>query len=57
MRVRLDERLPAGVSGLLPSHAVTTAQQAGFKGLTNGELLRKAVADSRPGTVTRVEPY
>ena len=43
MRVLLDEMLPAGVAGLLPEHDVTTVQQAGFKGLTNGELIRRAV--------------
>lgn len=43
MKVLLDEMLPAGVAGLLPGH-VTTAQQAGLKGLKNGELLRRAVA-------------
>ena len=42
MKVLLDEMLPAGVAGLLPGHEVTTVQQAGFKGLPNGELLRQA---------------
>jgi hypothetical protein len=42
MRVLLDEMLPAGVSGLLPDHQVRTVQQAGFKGLRNGELLLTA---------------
>ena len=45
MKVLLDEMLPAGVAGLLPDHEVTTVQQAGFKGLQNGELLRRAVAN------------
>ena len=44
MKVLLDEMLPAGVAGLLPDHEVTTVQQAGFKGLTNGVLLRRAAA-------------
>ena len=35
--------LPAGVAGLLPDHEVTTVQHAGFKGLKNGDLLRRAV--------------
>ena len=44
MKVLLDEMLPAGVAGLLPDHEVTTVQQAGFKGLRNGVLLRRATA-------------
>jgi hypothetical protein len=44
MKVLLDEMLPAGVANLLPDHDVTTVSQAGFKGLTNGELLRRAAA-------------
>jgi predicted nuclease of predicted toxin-antitoxin system len=44
MKVLLDEILPAGVAGLLPDHEVTTVQRAGFKGLTNGVLLRRAAA-------------
>ncbi len=43
MKVLLDEMLPAGVAGLLPGHEVTTVQLAGFKGLGNGALLRRAV--------------
>ena len=44
MKILLDEMLPAGVAGLLPEHEVVTVQQAGYKGLTNGELLRRASA-------------
>lgn len=44
MKVLLDEMLPAGIAGLLPDHEVVTVQHAGFKGLKNGELLRRAVA-------------
>ena len=44
MKVLLDEMLPVGVANLLPDHDVTTVSQAGFKGLTNGELLRRAAA-------------
>jgi hypothetical protein len=42
--VLLDEMLPAGTAGLLPDHEVTTVQQAGFKGLSNGVLLQRAAA-------------
>jgi hypothetical protein len=45
VRVLLDEMLPAGVADLLPGHDVVTVQNAGFKGLSNGELLRRAAAD------------
>jgi predicted nuclease of predicted toxin-antitoxin system len=45
VRILLDEMLPADVAGLLPEHEVVTVQQAGFKGLKNGVLLRRAVAD------------
>jgi hypothetical protein len=44
VKVLLDEMLPAGVAGLLPDHEVTTVQRAGFKGLKNGVLLRRAAA-------------
>ena len=51
MKILLDEMLPAGVAGLLPEHEVVTVQQAGYKGLTNGELLSRASAAvwPRPG--------
>jgi len=45
VRVLLDEMLPAGVAQLLPGHDVVTVQFAGYKGLANGELLRRAAAD------------
>lgn len=36
--------LPAALAGLLPDHDVTTVKQAGFTGMNNGELIRRAVA-------------
>lgn len=45
MKVLLDEMLPADVAGLLPDHDVISVQQAGYKGLDNGELLRRAAGD------------
>ena len=45
MKVLLDEMLPADVTGLLPDHDVVSVQQAGYKGLQNGELLRRAAGD------------
>jgi hypothetical protein len=37
--------LPVGVADLLPEHELTTAKAAGYAGLANGELIRRAVAD------------
>ncbi len=45
MKVLLDEMLPADVAGLLPDHEALSVQRAGYKGLKNGELLRRAAAD------------
>jgi hypothetical protein len=42
VRVLLDEMLPVGVAELLPGHAVITAKAAGYAGLSNGELIRRA---------------
>jgi hypothetical protein len=44
VKVVLDEMLPAAVSGLLSGHAVATVKAAGYTGLSNGELLRRAAA-------------
>jgi hypothetical protein len=43
VKVLLDEMLPAGLANLLPRHEVTTVKQAGFTGLDNGELIRRAI--------------
>jgi hypothetical protein len=45
LRILLDEMLPVGVADLLPEHEVTTAKAAGYAGLSNGELIRRALAD------------
>lgn len=42
MRVLLDEHLPRLLADALVGHEVRTVQQEGWKGLTNGQLLRKA---------------
>ena len=52
MRVLLDEMLPAGLTDLLPEHATTTVKQAGFTGLDNGELIRRAVESGYSVLVT-----
>jgi Domain of unknown function (DUF5615) len=42
VRVLLDEQLPRQLAQELIGHEVTTVQQQGWAGLTNGELLRRA---------------
>lgn len=42
MRVLLDESLPRGLGKELTGHAVRTVRQAGWAGLANGNLLRRA---------------
>jgi len=44
--------LPAGVAELLTAHEVSTVKQAGFTGLDNGELIRRAIASGYEGLVT-----
>ncbi len=44
MKVLLDEMLPVGVADLLPDHQVVTVKDAGYTGLKNGELIRRATA-------------
>lgn len=43
MRVLLDEDLPLALSRHLAPHEATHVSERGWKGLTNGELLRAAV--------------
>ena len=52
MRVLLDEMLPAGLADLLPDHEVATVKEAGFAGLDNGELIRRAIASGYEVLVT-----
>ncbi|SRR6266571_3427318 len=42
MRILLDESLPRDLGKEIPGHEATTVQQAGWAGLENGELLRRA---------------
>jgi|SRR5947209_17229099 len=42
MRILLDESLPRDLGREIPGHEVTTVQQAGWAGVQNGELLRRA---------------
>ena len=52
MKVVLDEMLPAAVAGLLSGHHVVTAKAAGYQGLSNGDLIRRAAADGFEVLVT-----
>ena len=52
MKVVLDEMLPAAVAGLLSGHDVATAKAAGYTGLSNGDLIRRAAADGFDVLVT-----
>ncbi|MGC3991098.1 MAG: hypothetical protein QM796_15740 [Chthoniobacteraceae bacterium] len=44
MKVLLDECVPLQVRNALTGHEVATAQQMGWGGMTNGELLKAAEA-------------
>lgn len=52
MRALLDEQLPRLLADELVGHVVRTVQQQGWAGLTNGELLQRAVADGFEVIVT-----
>ena len=43
MRVLLDENVPVELAGELPDHEVVHVRDRGWKGFSNGELLRRAV--------------
>ena len=42
MRILLDESLPSELKLELPAHQASMVQEAGWSGLRNGELLRRA---------------
>ena len=42
MRILLDESLPSELKTELPGHDVRTVQEAGWSGLSNGELLARS---------------
>lgn len=52
MNVLLDEMLDVGLAKLLPGHRVRTVKQAGFTGLDNGELIRRAIVSGYSVLVT-----
>jgi hypothetical protein len=52
VKVVLDEMLPAAIAGLLSGHDVVTVKAAGYTGLSNGELIRRAVVDGFDVLVT-----
>ncbi len=43
MKVLLDEMLPIGVRQFLPDHQVLTAAYAGLAGISNGEMISRAI--------------
>lgn len=45
MKLLLDESLPRRLRAHLPGHDVTTVQERGWSGTTNGKLLRLAESD------------
>jgi hypothetical protein len=42
VKILLDACAPRPLRGLLPGHSVSTAQEMGWGGLKNGDLLREA---------------
>ena len=44
-RILLDENIPVGLKGLLTAYDVATADEMGWVGITNGELLAAAELD------------
>jgi len=42
LRILLDENVPVGLKSLLDSHDVRTADEMGWAGITNGQLLDAA---------------
>ena len=42
MRVLLDENVPVELADLLQDHEVVHVKDLGWKGISNGELLRRA---------------
>jgi hypothetical protein len=45
MRLLLDECVPRALRNDIPGHEVKTVAEAGWAGVTNGELLRRAAAE------------
>lgn len=45
MKILLDECVPWPLHKILPGHVCLTAQQRGWGGITNGDLLRLAETD------------
>src|SRR5438270_11487410 len=57
MRLLLDERVPRRLRRDLAGHTVSTVEEAGFKGLKNGQLLRAAGNFDALITVDRNIPF
>lgn len=52
MRVLLDENLPVRLAGHLAGHDATTVVSEGWKGIKNGDLLRRASASGFEAFIT-----
>lgn len=52
MRLLLDEQVPRVFGESLTGHSVSTAQEMGWSGLENGELLQRAAAGGFAALVT-----
>jgi hypothetical protein len=52
VKVVLDEMLPIGVAELISGHDVATAKAAGYTGMSNGALIRRAAGDGFDVLVT-----
>ena len=56
MKVLLDEMLPIGVRQLLPEHEVMTAAYVGLAGVSNGEMISRAVSEGFDVIVSLTAP-
>lgn len=52
MRLLLDEQVPWVFAASLPGHEVSTVDAMGWKGLKNGELLRRGAEEGFEALVT-----
>lgn len=57
VRLLLDESMPRGIAALLPDDEVKTAQEMGWSGVLNGELLRSAAESGFDAFITVDKGY
>ena len=53
MKILLDENLPQRLRTMLPGHDVATVNFMGWKGVENGELLKRAASHGFDVMVTQ----